>query len=170
MFLIFITARKLSLGQGNIFAPVCHSVHSEDGGLPQCMLGYHPTPWEQTPSWEQTPPGTDTPTPQEQTSPWDQTTPPGADTPPDHTPGTRPPLRNACWEIRAIRGRYASYWNAILFSLFLGQKFPHLIIPSHSMLYVMYVKDDLEATGTSSSVIFHSLGYTTHSELKKYTA
>ena len=26
-----ITARKRSLGQGNIFAPVCHSVH---GGVP----------------------------------------------------------------------------------------------------------------------------------------
>ena len=33
-----ITARKRSLGQGNIFAPVCHSVHR--GGLPQCKLGY----------------------------------------------------------------------------------------------------------------------------------
>ena len=29
-----------SCGQGNIFAPVCHSVHR--GGLPQCILGYHP--------------------------------------------------------------------------------------------------------------------------------
>ena len=35
-----ITARKRSLGQGNIFTPVCHSVHG--GGLPQCMMGYHP--------------------------------------------------------------------------------------------------------------------------------
>ena len=34
------TARKRSLGQGNIFTPVCHSVHR--GGLPQCMMGYHP--------------------------------------------------------------------------------------------------------------------------------
>ena len=28
----FITARKRSLGQGNVFTPVCHSVHM--GGLP----------------------------------------------------------------------------------------------------------------------------------------
>ena len=35
-----ITARKRSLGQGNIFTPVCHSVHG--GGLPQCMPGNHP--------------------------------------------------------------------------------------------------------------------------------
>ena len=34
---ILVTARKRSLGQVNIFTPVCHSVHG--GGLPQCMLG-----------------------------------------------------------------------------------------------------------------------------------
>ena len=47
-----VTARKRSLGQGNIFTPVCHSVH-RGGGLPQCMLGYHPlgpcTPLDHTP-------------------------------------------------------------------------------------------------------------------------
>ena len=44
-----VTARKRSLGQGNIFTPVCHSVHR--GGLPQCMLGYHhpPGPGAHTP-------------------------------------------------------------------------------------------------------------------------
>ena len=31
--LCIFTARKRSLGQGNIFAPVCHSVHS-GGGVP----------------------------------------------------------------------------------------------------------------------------------------
>ena len=30
--------------------------------------------------------------------------------------GADPPLRSACWEIRSTSGRYASYWNAILFS------------------------------------------------------
>ena len=30
-------------------------------------------------------------------------------------PGT-PPVSSACWEIRATSGRYASYWNAFLFS------------------------------------------------------
>ena len=48
-----------SCGQCNIFTPVCHSFCSRGGGggLPQCMLGYHP-PREQTPP-EQTnnPPG-----------------------------------------------------------------------------------------------------------------
>ena len=45
------------------------------------------------------PPGADTP-------PWDQA-PPWKQTPP-------PPQHRACWEIRSTRGRYASYWNAIL--------------------------------------------------------
>ena len=31
------------------------------------------------------------------------------------SPGTRYPLHSACWEIRSTSGRYASYWNAILF-------------------------------------------------------
>ena len=49
---------------------VSHSVHR--GGLPQCMLGYHPTPPPRTsPPPEQAPPEQ---TPQEQT-------PPGADSP-----------------------------------------------------------------------------------------
>ena len=38
---------------------------------------------------------------------------PGAD-----TPKNRHPQLNACWEIRATSGRYASYWNAYLFRLF----------------------------------------------------
>ena len=32
-----------------------------------------------------------------------------------HPPKQTPPQRRACWEIRSTRGRYASYWNAILF-------------------------------------------------------
>ena len=37
---IVITARKRSLGQGNVFTPVCHSVH----GLPRGWLGRLPSP------------------------------------------------------------------------------------------------------------------------------
>ena len=53
-----------SCGQGNIFAPVCHSVHG--GGLPQSMLGYPPGQdlWH-TPLWHiprsDTPPSGTTP-------------------------------------------------------------------------------------------------------------
>ena len=39
-FLIF-TARKRSLGQGNIFAPVCHSVHRE--GYPSMPCRWYPS-------------------------------------------------------------------------------------------------------------------------------
>ena len=51
----------------------------------------------------------------------------GADTPWEktHPPGSRHPLelippspRTACWEIWSTRGRYASYWNAILLWVF----------------------------------------------------
>ena len=59
---------------------------------------------------------------------WEQTTPlqaapPGAETP-QQTPTPReqtPPQRSVCWKIRAISGRYASYWNAILFDIFFHQ-------------------------------------------------
>ena len=54
-------------------------------------------------------------TPQEQAPPWEQT-PPGADIPPEQTPS---PCR-ACLEIWSTRGQYASYWNAILFKVFVS--------------------------------------------------
>ena len=57
-----VTARKRSLGQGNIFAPVCHSVH---GGV--CLSAC----WDTTP-----PPGADTPGP----------APPKTRHPPDQAP------------------------------------------------------------------------------------
>ena len=41
-----------NLGQGIVFTGICDSVHR--GGLPQCMLGYHP-PWEADPPKKQTP-------------------------------------------------------------------------------------------------------------------
>ena len=34
---LIITARKRSLGQGNIFAPVCHSVHRGGGACSGCV-------------------------------------------------------------------------------------------------------------------------------------
>ena len=98
-----ITARKRSLGQGSIFRSVCQEF------CPQCMLGYHTSP-EQAPPWTRDPP--------DQAPPWSRPhqlshTPPGADPP----LGSRPPLCSACWEIRSTSGRYASYWNAILFKI-----------------------------------------------------
>ena len=85
------------LGQGNVFTGVCDSVHRGAGCLPQCMLGYHPPPREQTPS-----PGADTP--QSRHPPLESRLhpPPGADTttpsPQDQTPKSRhpPPLGSRC--------------------------------------------------------------------------
>ena len=42
------TARKGSLGQGNVFTPVCHSVHRGEGSLPTPLPRCRP-PWMQTP-------------------------------------------------------------------------------------------------------------------------
>ena len=94
---IYYYRQQRSCGQGNIFTPVCHSVHrgvsaSEHAGIPP--------PWEQTsPSadtpLEQTPPKQTHPpeqTPPEQTPPWEQTL-PGANTPQADTPRADMPPR-----------------------------------------------------------------------------
>ena len=60
------TARKRSLGQGNIFTPVCHSVHR--GGSASVHDGIPPPP-------SRHPPEAGTP-PQEQTPPWSRYPPP----------------------------------------------------------------------------------------------
>ena len=79
--------------QGNVFTPVCHSVHSR-GRLADTPLANNPwadTPLCRHPPLRRNPPaGTTTPG---QTPPW-------ADT----------PLRDG-----NCSGRYASYWNAFLF-------------------------------------------------------
>ena len=111
MLSCLVTACKRSFRQGNIFSSVCQEFCSQ-GGLPQCMLGYH--------LLEQTPPGADTP--QDQASPGPGTD-PGRRHPsrirhplgPGTTPRSSQPPRNACWEIRSTSRRYASYWNVILF-------------------------------------------------------
>ena len=93
-----------SCGQGNIFTPVCHSVHR--GGMS-----------------EADPPGRHTPPPPSRHTPLRAGTPPigtpplGRYTPPAGTPPqTRPPppSREAHASIRSMSGRYASYWNAFL--------------------------------------------------------
>ena len=71
-----------------MFSQACVILFTGGWGLPQCMLGYHPLP-------------------------------PRAGTPPRsrplRLPGPGTPRRRACSEIRSTRGRYESYWNAILF-------------------------------------------------------
>ena len=93
-----ITARKRSLGQGNIFSSVCQEFCSR-GGV--CLSAC----WDTT-SWVQgTSQGPGHP-------PRTRHPPSGSGMPLPQGPGT--PLRSACWEIRSTSGLYASYWNAIL--------------------------------------------------------
>ena len=108
-----------------------------------CLSAYWeqpPLPPEWTPPQEQTPPrvdispsrhppGAGTPlgaAPQEQPrSRHPPGRPPGAEPPRSRPPGqTPPPPSIACWEIRSMRGRYASYWNAILFMTYFHRALP----------------------------------------------
>ena len=146
MAFYIVTARKRSLGQGNIFRSVCQEFCPR-GGRGECLtrytpLGpgrYPPGPFRYTPQgpgrytpWDQagTPPGTRQvhppgtrqvhPLGPGRYTPQDQAgTPPG--TRQVHPPGTRqvrPPGTRQVHppQIRSTRGRYASYWNAILLS------------------------------------------------------
>ena len=104
---VIFTARKRSLGQGNIFSSVCQEFCSRGGGTwagtPPGQV--HPpgryTPQAGTPPWAGTPPGRYTPlgryTPQ-------AGTPPGR-----YTPRAGTPQSSACWEIQATSGQHASY-------------------------------------------------------------
>ena len=86
-----VTARKRSLGQGNIFTPVCHSVHRGE-----CLARYTPLGTRYTPQDRYTP-GT-------RYTPWDQVHPPGPGTPPGpgppwdqvHPSGTRYTPQELC--------------------------------------------------------------------------
>ena len=89
------------------------------GGLPECMLGYHSL-------WTGHPPGPGTPLdqatpgtrhPPDQAPPQDQASPGPGPPPWDQAPprpGTPPPWSRAYWEIQSTSGWYASYWNVIL--------------------------------------------------------
>ena len=95
------------LRQGNIFSSVFKDLLHAGGGecLTHCMLGYHPR--DQTPLWDQTPPTIRPPGIRHPPRPdplWEQI-PPRPD----------PPGPDPVQEIWATSGRYASYWNAILF-------------------------------------------------------
>ena len=134
-----------SCGQGNIFAPVCHSVHRGGVCLSAC---WDATPHKSRPLPEQTPPRAD---PQEQTPPKEQTSPksrhPQEQTPSQsrHPPKSRhPPPRDryppkeksrhpppdSDSSIRSMSGQYASYWNAFLLTLVV--RFAFSIIHLHN--------------------------------------
>ena len=92
--------------------------------LPQCMLGYT-HPWEQTPPpppadtpQSRHPPGSRHPPAPRSRHPWEQT-----------APKEQTPPCSACWVIRVTSGRYASYWNAYLYSM--------LFFPRHLFFFKM---------------------------------
>ena len=85
------TARKRSLGQGNIFAPVCHSVHR---GYASVHAGIPPPPEPGTPPG----PGT----PQDHAPPWDHAPPGTMHTPPDQAPPRPGTPLGACTPPRTI--------------------------------------------------------------------
>ena len=103
----FVTARKRSLGQGNIFS-VSRILFTWGEYTPEQVPLWAGIPWAGTPPGQVHPLGRYTPGqahPQAGTPPG-QVHPPWIGTPP--WAGTPP------WEIRATIGRYASYWNAFL--------------------------------------------------------
>ena len=84
-----VTARKRSLGQGNVFTPVCDSVH-RGGGV--CPIACWDTPLADSPG---------------------QTPHIGSDLQADTAPRQTTPSFGY-YKIRSTNGQYASYWNAFL--------------------------------------------------------
>ena len=111
---------KRSFGQGNIFTPVCHSVHR--GGL---------LPDRQSP-----PPETRPPPPRDQSTPSQDQTPPPPRTRPHPPPHPAPSPGTADSGIRSTIGRYASYWNAFLCILCFD--LPHLLVVECVQICVYY--------------------------------
>ena len=131
---VYFYRPQRSCGQGNIFTPVCHSVHSGGGrgGYASVHAGIPPPRTRQTPPDQADPPRDQADTPQtRQTPPGPGRHPPGPgrhprtrQTPPnqaDHPqtrqtpPGTRQtPPREADTSIQSMSSQYASYWNAFL--------------------------------------------------------
>ena len=117
--LLVITARKRSLGQGNIFAPVYHSVHR--GGT-----------WADTPVGRYTPlagtPPTHTPPGHVRYTPWQvhpqAGTPPGQVHPPAGTPHQQvhPPGRNAGRYGQQAGGTHPTGMHSCLISAVLVDK------------------------------------------------
>ena len=122
-FIGLITSRNEVVAKV-MFLQVC--VCPQGGGcLPQCMLGCQ-TPPEQAD------------TPQDQADTPDQSDTPGPGRPPQtrQTPsGTRQtPPREAASSIRSTSGRYASHWNAFLFTSIVPLHFLHLKLISVSYI------------------------------------
>ena len=120
----FLLPAATKLGLGNVFTGVCDSVHGGGVCLSACWDARPPqTRHTAPPDQAHHPPGPGTPPP----PPTRHNPPPQTrhTTPPDQahhhpgpgTPPPSPPPREADTSIRSMSGRYASYWNAFLFSI-----------------------------------------------------
>ena len=109
-FLAFITSRNEVVAKVMLLqVSVIHSVHR--GGLPQCMLGYHPPPRPGRPPRTRQTPQDQGDTPQTRQTPQTRENPPAGRTPPPGPRRTPPEEDCSIW---SMSGRYASYWNAFL--------------------------------------------------------
>ena len=94
-----------------------------------------------------TPPGADPPRahtpphsrPPPRTRPPPEQTPPEQTTPPQSRTCFPPPPQRACCEIRSTRGRYASYWNAILFKLRITDPVKNGYLVSIATMRIIYL-------------------------------
>ena len=94
---------------GKVIFSVAYVKNSVHGGSASVHAGIaHPTSDQALPR-----PDIPSPPPPPGTRPRPRPCTPRADNP----PGTRHPLRSACWKIRSTSGWYASYWTAILFRI-----------------------------------------------------
>ena len=139
--LLIITVRKRSLGQDNVFTPVCHSLH-RGGFIPACNGGGG--------GGGQTPPGHTSPrqTPSGQTHPQ-------ADTPGQTPPPTRRPLKQAvCILLECIL--VLNYFQNLLFPSL------HFVIRHHAFGATCNVSHKIHRILTSinlSSIVVISLSF-----------
>ena len=136
LWLLKLLPAATKLGQGNVFTSVCLSTGGR--GVSASVHAGIP-PKDQTPPGPGThPPGPgthphrpDTPHPGADNPPGTDTHPPPGADPPDQAPppDQTPPLpREADCSIRLTSGRYASYWNAFLFTIICSENKKTILI------------------------------------------
>ena len=108
-----ITGRN-EVGQGNVFTSVCLST----GGVSASVHAGIP-PRTRHPPGSRHPPRPGNPTSPPDQAPPRPGTPPDQETPPS-PPDQAPPPPEADCSIRLTSGRYASYWNAFLLTIYMA--------------------------------------------------
>ena len=120
MFAVYYRPQR-SCSQGNVFTPVCHSVHrgvrasSQEARLPP---GKHaPPPRSTHPPRKHVPPSPGKHAPPGKHTPHGSIHPLEAHSPPPRKHAAHPPPQEADSVIRSMSGRYSSYWDSFLFFL-----------------------------------------------------